>query len=63
MFRDGGEKNALTWNALTTSYDIVGLCDYTFDVRTWMEQDGVWFYLMSCYKVTSANYCKPGVVV
>jgi hypothetical protein len=64
MFRDARQKNAVTWNALTTSYDTAGLCDYRHSMFLlgWNRTEAR-VYLMSCYKMKSANYCKPSVVV
>ncbi|XP_062195390.1 putative pentatricopeptide repeat-containing protein At1g17630 [Phragmites australis] len=40
VFRDAREKNAVTWNALITSYAAAGLSDEAFDVLARMEHCG-----------------------
>ncbi|CAM0880227.1 unnamed protein product [Alopecurus aequalis] len=40
VFRDAGEKNTVTWNALITSYAAAGMSDEAFDVLVQMEQRG-----------------------
>uniref|UniRef100_A0ACD5VPX0 Uncharacterized protein n=1 Tax=Avena sativa TaxID=4498 RepID=A0ACD5VPX0_AVESA len=40
VFRDAGEKNTVTWNALITSYAVAGMCHEAFDVLVQMEHSG-----------------------
>uniref|UniRef100_A0ACD5VZH3 Uncharacterized protein n=1 Tax=Avena sativa TaxID=4498 RepID=A0ACD5VZH3_AVESA len=40
VFRDAGEKNTVTWNALITSYAAAGMCDEALDVLVQMERRG-----------------------
>ncbi|PAN32759.1 hypothetical protein PAHAL_5G509900 [Panicum hallii] len=40
VFQEAREKNAVTWNALITSYAAAGMCNKALDVLAWMEQRG-----------------------
>ncbi|KAF8663261.1 hypothetical protein HU200_055871 [Digitaria exilis] len=40
VFREAREKNAVTWNALITSYAAAGMCNEALDVLSRMEQHG-----------------------
>ncbi|KAM3347978.1 hypothetical protein ACQJBY_021727 [Aegilops geniculata] len=40
VFREAGERNTVTWNALITSYAAAGMCGEALDVLVRMEQRG-----------------------
>ncbi|XP_045090630.1 putative pentatricopeptide repeat-containing protein At1g17630 [Aegilops tauschii subsp. strangulata] len=40
VFREAGERNTVTWNALITSYAAAGMCDEALNVLVRMEQRG-----------------------